>query len=195
MPIPEPKPLAAYPPKPESAILYQHRHDWERPTVLGEWAWSVDFGRWSRLVTFKDGWHGYSYACHPGVEMIVLKRQPIWFWEFLNDSFVKLKLAPGQSREHYCGSRDEEGCSSQWNRWTFDAEGGQIVNEFVQEGRDCDGRSRRAGTLVCPLNQLFSLKADAWKQTHMECAPFPARPRWQTVDLRQRDHSAEMAGY
>ena len=51
----------AYPPKPESAELYQHGWGWQRPTALHAWSWSTTFGRWSRLVTFADGWHGYSY--------------------------------------------------------------------------------------------------------------------------------------
>jgi hypothetical protein len=50
----------SYPPKPE-AELYQHRYGYEKPVELGGWQWSDTFGRWSRLVTFADGWRGYSY--------------------------------------------------------------------------------------------------------------------------------------
>ena len=50
----------AYPEKPTSE-LYQHNYGYERPTELGAWSWSVTFGRWSRLVTFSDGWHGYTF--------------------------------------------------------------------------------------------------------------------------------------
>ena len=52
--------MNAYPPKPE-AELYQHHYGYEKPVWLGDWSWSCDFNRWSRLVTFADGWHGYSY--------------------------------------------------------------------------------------------------------------------------------------
>ncbi len=31
------------------------------PVQVHGWAWSNDFGRWSALVTFANGWHGYTY--------------------------------------------------------------------------------------------------------------------------------------
>jgi len=45
----------------ESAELYQHHYSYEKPVALCEWSFSYTFGRWSRLVTFADGWHGYTY--------------------------------------------------------------------------------------------------------------------------------------
>lgn len=51
----------AYPDKPESAEMYQHNYGYEKPVALDNWQWSVTFGRWSRLVTFADGWRGYTY--------------------------------------------------------------------------------------------------------------------------------------
>lgn len=50
----------ALPDKP-SAELYQHNYGYEKPIALDRWEWSVTFGRWSRLVTFADGWHGFTY--------------------------------------------------------------------------------------------------------------------------------------
>jgi hypothetical protein len=50
-----------YPPKPESATEYQHNYGYETPTALGEWQWSTTFGRWGRIVTFADGWNGFTY--------------------------------------------------------------------------------------------------------------------------------------
>lgn len=50
-----------YPPKPEHATEYQHGYGYEVPVDMGKWEWSVTFGRWSRLVTFADGWHGYTF--------------------------------------------------------------------------------------------------------------------------------------
>lgn len=44
-----------------AAELYQHNYGYEKPVALGHWSWSTTFGRWSRLVTFADGWHGYTY--------------------------------------------------------------------------------------------------------------------------------------
>lgn len=39
-------------PAEKAATLYQGRNGWEIPESLGEWAWSVTFGRWGRTVTF-----------------------------------------------------------------------------------------------------------------------------------------------
>lgn len=44
-----------------AAELYQHNYGHEKPVALDRWSWSTTFGRWSRLVTFADGWHGYTY--------------------------------------------------------------------------------------------------------------------------------------
>lgn len=51
----------SYPAKPEGAELYQHNYGYEKPVALDRWEWSSTFGRWSRLVTFADGWHGFTY--------------------------------------------------------------------------------------------------------------------------------------
>jgi hypothetical protein len=51
----------SYPAKPEGAELYQHNYGYEKPVELGEWSWSTTFGRWARLVTFADGWHGVTF--------------------------------------------------------------------------------------------------------------------------------------
>lgn len=47
--------------KEQSAELYQHNYGGEKPVKLGQWSFSYTFGRWSRLVTFADGWEGYTY--------------------------------------------------------------------------------------------------------------------------------------
>ena len=49
-----------YPPKPESEVYY-HNYGYEKPIKLGGWSWSTTFGRWGRLVTFADGWYGFTY--------------------------------------------------------------------------------------------------------------------------------------
>lgn len=57
--------LREYPPKPEHTEEYLNDHyGYEKPTELGEWQWSITFGRWSRLVTFANGWRGYTYPKH-----------------------------------------------------------------------------------------------------------------------------------
>lgn len=51
----------SYPPRPESAVNYSRGYGMEKPVELGAWSWSATFGRWGRLVTFADGWHGFTY--------------------------------------------------------------------------------------------------------------------------------------
>jgi hypothetical protein len=36
-------------------------YGYDKPTEVHGWQWSTTFNRWSALVTFKDGWHGYTY--------------------------------------------------------------------------------------------------------------------------------------
>src|SRR3990172_9697453 len=50
-----------YPPVTESSKLFQHGHGYEVPEKVHKWEWSTTFGRWSALVTFADGWHGWTY--------------------------------------------------------------------------------------------------------------------------------------
>lgn len=52
----------SYPPIPGDAKLFQNqRYGYEEPTSIEGWQWSTTFGRWSALVTFADGWHGFTY--------------------------------------------------------------------------------------------------------------------------------------
>ena len=45
----------------QGATLFQHNYGFEKPAAIHGWQWSTTFGRWSALVTFDDGWHGYAY--------------------------------------------------------------------------------------------------------------------------------------
>ena len=49
------------PPIPENAELFQNRYAYEKPETVHGWQWSSTFGTWSALVTFADGWHGFTY--------------------------------------------------------------------------------------------------------------------------------------
>jgi hypothetical protein len=52
---------SAFPPIPHYAEYFQHNYGKEKPTKIHSWQWSTTFNRWSALVTFQDGWHGYTY--------------------------------------------------------------------------------------------------------------------------------------
>lgn len=51
----------SYPPIPEGCTLFQNGYGYEVPTSVEGWQWTTTFGKWSALVTFKDGWHGFTY--------------------------------------------------------------------------------------------------------------------------------------
>lgn len=40
---------------------FQHNYGTERPIAIRGWAWSEAFRRWGALVTFADGWHGFTW--------------------------------------------------------------------------------------------------------------------------------------
>lgn len=43
------------------AIEFQHGGGRGTPERVHGWQWSSDFSCWSALVTFADGWHGFTY--------------------------------------------------------------------------------------------------------------------------------------
>lgn len=55
-------PPSGYEPIPEAKDgLFQHGCGSERPVEIHGWQFSVTFNRWSALVTFADGWHGWTW--------------------------------------------------------------------------------------------------------------------------------------
>ena len=41
--------------------LFYHNYGYDPITSFEKWEWSFTFGCWSGLVTFADGWRGYTY--------------------------------------------------------------------------------------------------------------------------------------
>lgn len=52
-------------PIPEAELFQHPSAAPQKPVELLGWDWSVTFGRWSALVIFADGWHGYTYPYLP----------------------------------------------------------------------------------------------------------------------------------
>lgn len=51
----------SYPPIPASADQFQTpRSGFDSPVFIHGWNWSTTYGRWTALVTFADGWHGWT---------------------------------------------------------------------------------------------------------------------------------------
>jgi hypothetical protein len=44
-----------------SRFLLGTQHGYAVPVEIHGWQWSETFRRWSALVTFEDGWRGYTY--------------------------------------------------------------------------------------------------------------------------------------
>lgn len=51
----------SHPSIPEDVELFQHRNGYAKPETVHGWEWSYTFGKWSALVTFADGWNGFTY--------------------------------------------------------------------------------------------------------------------------------------
>lgn len=107
------------------------------------------------------------------------------FWTFHRGDWVKITVEPGKPLETFVHTRDEEGYSLERDRWEI--EDGKVINTWMMEGRDCDGRVCRSGASSCPIEELKSVDADR---------SLPPRPDWQKLGKDQmRDFSAEAAGY
>ena len=50
----------SYPPIPK-AEFFLNGYGYEKPAKVHGWEWSTTFNKWSALVTFANGWHGFTY--------------------------------------------------------------------------------------------------------------------------------------
>lgn len=113
------------------------------------------------------------------------------FWVYLNGNGpVKLTLKPGQRLQWGRAWSHDEGWSSESESWEYDDEIRAVVNEWQEDGTDCDGRLTRYGTRYCPVELLQS--GNAHDDTDYTDIIYPA---WQRGECGQRDYTAEAAGY
>ena len=45
----------------QDSKLFLHGYGYEKPTTIHGYEWSSTFNQWGALVTFSDGWHGFTY--------------------------------------------------------------------------------------------------------------------------------------
>jgi len=109
----------------------------------------------------------------------------IRFLTHINDSVVKITLAPGQTLRHFQGGPTDEGWTSSAESWTYDGAG--VTRETLDRGRDCDGLHEHGGTSYAPT-AFLTARCDEWTDGHR-------MPEWSHVDAYQRDHAAEAANY
>ena len=111
----------------------------------------------------------------------------IRFWEIVNDSWVKITLAPGQTLCHTAGGLTDEGYSIEHVVYDYDSDA--ITRAITCEARDCDGRLDRFFEQT--LERIELVAADPSMMDR------PAGPRavWADGESSQRDYPAEAAGY
>lgn len=114
-----------------------------------------------------------------------LSQQTAKFW-FYAAGWVRIRLRPGQTLEWGVSTPTDEGYHSQSVRWTHD--GDHVTRILTTDGRDCDGRFSTESLTTCPIDRLAA-------ETHPIHPKWPATPAWESVRSRQRDYSAEAAGY
>ena len=109
------------------------------------------------------------------------------FWVFVNDSWARVTLKPGQTLSHHQGNPTDEGWSSESTTYHYAASDSCVYRQTVTDGRDCDGR-------------LTHWYADQANVDYLEVVPAygePSimRPDWSENKSGQRDYQAEAAGY
>ncbi|MAF72504.1 MAG: hypothetical protein CMH39_00580 [Micrococcales bacterium] len=95
--------------------------------------------------------------------------------------------------ESYDESRHEEGWTSMWVRYSVeeDAIGKYVLREWESDGVDCDGRLSSSGKHFCYLQNLRDRPMHGYDH---ETTPV-FLPKWEELERRQRDYSAEAMGY
>ena len=46
---------------PDQTVFQNQSYGYEKPLEVHGWQWNTTFNRWSALVTFADGWTGFTY--------------------------------------------------------------------------------------------------------------------------------------
>lgn len=105
------------------------------------------------------------------------------FWTFKNDAPVLVKINAGQTLQWGESHATDEGYSATGETWHFDGE--RIYREWMNDGRDCDGRLTHSGSDYCPISQLRA-------GPEMDGVAYPA---WQDSESEQRDEYAELMNY
>ena len=110
------------------------------------------------------------------------------FWIFVNNSYAKITLEPGQVLTHEQGSSNEEGWSYELVKFTYPSDEEVVYQEWEQESQDCDGRHQIDGESCCPIIQLAVNEPYGDKGFLL--------PDWgKSRDSVVYDQYAEMAGY
>lgn len=128
------------------------------------------------------------------------------FWIYWNDTFIKVRLRPGQTLRLHRFARDEEGWSARTETWFHDDT--EVATTVHFEGVDCDGRTSETRSFRCvlfdlqrePVNPLWRQRTPRqdlmhpWHLDHTRQRPI-LNPVWRETSRHRRDYAAEAAGY
>ena len=112
----------------------------------------------------------------------------------VDGGFVKLTLKPGQMLTWGYSCTTDEGWSSHYENWHFDAGLGVLFHNVDRDGADCDGRLSSGSVRVCPIADLAAEAPNDYCQEHYDCKGVML-PAWVREDAWRRDYAAEAAGY
>lgn len=110
------------------------------------------------------------------------------FWDWVNGGWVKIAVRPGQELTRYAGGPADEGYHCEDERYEHDGDGVKYTRNAW--GRDCDGRYEHSNEAFAHADKLASVQPNADAP-----AGAPLVPSWVTLRERQRDYTAEAAGY
>ena len=105
------------------------------------------------------------------------------FWIYANGSLVKIKVNDGQQLSWNSYTRTDEGYDAQHESFLID--NGYVLRQWSSDGRDCDGRLSRYGTLLCHVSAL----------SDRDCGDEVRLPDWKTIEESQCDEYAEAMNY
>lgn len=95
---------------------------------------------------------------------------------------VKITLRPGQTLSFGYSELTDEGYSASRSTFYFDGVG--VHAEYLDTGRDCDGRHEHFHRAYCHRDLLTGHHVDGERW-----------PDWDHLDSSQRDHTAESMNY
>lgn len=107
----------------------------------------------------------------------------------VNGGPVKITLRPGQSLEHGTFAYTDEGYTKESYRWSLAKDGSELLREWYQDGRDCDGRLSRSG------EDCLDPSAPEFCNVEIVYGVQFSYPRFNPISEGQRDYSAEAMGY
>lgn len=116
------------------------------------------------------------------------------FWVYVNGSFVKITLRPGQQVEHVTGGPTDEGWTRDAQTWLYPDDESAVYRYWADEGQDCDGRHGNYGSSRCELSALKAGYAPDGYGCDLE-HPEVVYPAWERVEASRYDQFAELAGY